>query len=151
MNSNTLSVKRGLCLAGLFIIFFNFFLFVTFRLLSFLGPLFEVEIPMYGGSVPGVLISLVAGAAVCYLLDGFIAVQLKEETADYMQRKHKVPACTFVALFFVTLLLIPLLLKSGLSIIAAGKLAATPMLLFGLYIIYKAISQKKKASGYLQK
>ena len=125
-------IKRIIALVVLLLISFIGFSFVA-RTLGIFVPSYDE----YGDIANGFdLISAVPAFAICYLLEGFIAVKFKEESKEYAHRRYKKEAFVFIALYFVAAVLFLFFRELDLSIRLSGVLCSLPVWGYALFVFY---------------
>lgn len=133
-NGNPFLTKRGFSLFVVFGITFFAFSFVT-NALGIYAPGYDE----YGGKINAFdLINLVPSIVICYLLEGIIAVALKEEPLYYRHRRYKKEAFIFIGLYFISVIIYMLMHFLDFSAKLSMTIATIPLWGYGLYILYSS-------------
>lgn len=133
-NGNPFLTKRGF---SLFVVFG-----VTFLSLSFVTDALGIYVPSYdeyGDKINAFdLINLVPAIVICYLLEGIIAVALKEEPLYYRHRRYKKEAFVFIGLYFIAFVFYMFLKSLNISTRLSMTIATIPLWVYGLYIFFRS-------------
>lgn len=131
---NPFFTKYGL---SLFVIFGATFLSISF-VTDTLG-IYVLSYDEYGDEINAFdLINFVPAIAICYLLEGIVAVALKEQPPYYRRRRYKKEAFVFIGLYFIALIFYMFLNSLDISTRLSMTIATIPLWLYGLYIFFRS-------------
>ena len=138
-SGNPFLTKRGLSLIAVFAVSFFVFSFVTDTL-----GIFVPQRDEDGSIVNGFMtVNFIPACVVAYMLEGVIAVKLKEEPPEYKSRSYKKEALVFMCLYFATIVLYLFFLELEFSTRTASVISTLPLCVYGVFLFYASLLKGK--------